>query len=188
VTQTPDISQRSSEPTTAIKWVKLQLDVDAFDLARFQPYVDRCRTSGIRLTTLSELGDTAERRRALYELNRECSADIPQRGEFFTYDEYHRRRFEAPGFDARGIVLALDGDTWIGMAATSDQRASGFVFNEMTGVRAPYRGRGISVAMKTYGIGFPGLCGVSTVRTFHHPLNVSAIAMNRTMGYVDAPW
>ncbi|MPY43898.1 hypothetical protein FNH04_29560 [Streptomyces phyllanthi] len=74
------------------------------------------------------------------------------------------------------------------MAATSDQRASGFVLNEMTGVRAPYRGRGISVAMKTYGIGFPGLCGVSTVRTFHHPLNVAAIAMNRTMGYVDATW
>ncbi|WP_322620591.1 GNAT family N-acetyltransferase [Streptomyces acidicola] len=188
MTQTPDISQRPSQSTTAIGWVKLHLDVDAFDLARFQPYVDTCRTSGIRLTTLSELGDTPEHRRALYELNKECSADIPQRGAFHTYDEYHRRRFEAPGFDPRGVVLALDGEAWIGMAASSDQRASGFVFNEMTGVRAPYRGRGISVAMKTYGIGFPGICGVSTARTVHHPLNVSAIAMNRSMGYADAAW
>ena len=188
MTQTPPRPHRPSQPTTAIEWVKLQLDVDAFDLARFQPYVDRCRASGIRLTTLSELGDTPEHRRALYELNKECSADIPQRGEFFTYEEFHRRRFDAPGYDPRGVVLALDGDAWIGMAATSDHRVSGFVFNEMTGVRAPYRRRGISVAMKTYGIGFPGLCGVSTVRTFHHPLNVSAIAMNRAMGYVDATW
>lgn len=167
--------------------MKLQLDVDAFDLARFQPYVDTCRTSGIRLTTLSELGDTPDHRRALYELNKECSADIPQRCTYPTYDEY-QRRFEAPGFDPRGVVVALDGESWIGMAASSDQRASGFVLNEMTGVRAPYRGRGTSVAMKTYGIGFPGLCGVSTARTLHHPLNACAIAMNRTMGYVDATW
>ncbi|KND42592.1 hypothetical protein IQ64_22935 [Streptomyces stelliscabiei] len=94
-----------------------------------------------------------------------------------------------PAYDPRGVVLALDsldGDRWIGMAATSDRRRSGFVFNEMTGVRAPHRGRGISVAMKTFGIGFAGICGVSTVRTVHHPANARAIAMNRTLGYVDA--
>lgn len=168
--------------------VRLQLDVDDFDLARFQPYVDKCRTSGIRLTTLSELGDTPEHRRALYELNKECSADIPERGAFFPYDEYHRLRFEVPSYDPRGVVLALDGDRWIGMAATSDRRGSGFVFNEMTGVRVGHRGRGISVAMKTFGIGFAGICGVSTVRTVHHPANDRAIAMNRTLGYVDADW
>ncbi|MGW1669720.1 GNAT family N-acetyltransferase [Streptomyces sp. NPDC002324] len=174
---------------TGTDMVRLQLDVTAFDLARFQPYVDRCRTSGIRLTTLSELGDTPRHRRALYELNKECSADIPGRGPFFAYDEYHRLRFEVPAYDPRGVVLALDSldrDRWIGMAATSDRRRSGFVFNEMTGVRALHRGRGISVAMKTFGIGFAGICGVSTVRTVHHPANARAIAMNRTLGYVDA--
>ncbi|PIM69152.1 hypothetical protein CTU88_28780 [Streptomyces sp. JV178] len=74
------------------------------------------------------------------------------------------------------------------MAATSDRRASGFVFNEMTGVRAGHRGRGLSVAMKTFGIGFAGMCGVSLVRTVHHPDNTRAIAMNRTLGFVDADW
>ncbi|TQE32771.1 hypothetical protein Sipo8835_19760 [Streptomyces ipomoeae] len=93
-----------------------------------------------------------------------------------------------PAYDPRGVVLAIDGDRWVGMAATSDRRRSGFVFNEMTGVRACHRGRGISLAMKTFGIGFAGMCGVSTVRTLHHPANVRAIAMNRTLGYVDADW
>ena len=124
----------------------------------------------------------------MYELNKECSADIPERGPFFEYDEYHRLRFEVPAYDPRGIVLAIDGDRWIGMAATSDRRRSGFVFNEMTGVRVRHRGRGISMAMKTFGIGFAGICGVSTVRTVHHPANSRAIAMNRTLGYVDAHW
>ncbi|MEV7236913.1 hypothetical protein AB0N06_24000 [Streptomyces sp. NPDC051020] len=58
----------------------------------------------------------------------------------------------------------------------------------MTGVRAGYRGRGISVAMKAFGLRFAELCGVAKVRTFHHPANANAIALNRTMGYVDAEW
>ena len=119
-----------------------------------------------------------------------ASAWAPEvgRGTFYDYDEYHRLRFEVPAYDPRGVVLALDGGRWVGMAATSDRRASGFVFNEMTGVRAGHRGQGLSVAMKTFGIGFAGMCGVSLVRTVHHPDNTRAIAMNRMLGYVDADW
>ncbi|MFI2027091.1 hypothetical protein [Streptomyces buecherae] len=40
--------------------------------------------------------------------------------------------------------------------------------------------------MKTYGVAFVRECGLPTVRTIHHPANVSAIAMNRRMGFVDA--
>ncbi|MEV0023260.1 GNAT family N-acetyltransferase [Streptomyces atroolivaceus] len=170
-----------------VRWVKLELDVTAFRAARFAPYVERCRDAGIRLTTMAELGD--ERWwRSLYELNRECSADIPGRGAFHTYDQYVERRLAVPSYDPRGVVIALDGDEWCGMAATSDRRASGHVFNEMTGVRASHRGQGIALAMKTYGIGFAGLCGVDRVRTVHHPANTGVIALNRRLGYVDADW
>lgn len=80
----------------------LQRDVTSFDLACFRPYADRRRTAGIRLTTLSELGDTPGNRRVLYELNKECSADIPERGPFPAYDEYHRLHFEVPAHDPSG--------------------------------------------------------------------------------------
>ncbi|MFD4858052.1 GNAT family N-acetyltransferase [Streptomyces atratus] len=166
------------------QWVELELDVSAFDADRFEAYVTRCRAGGIRLTTLAELGDTPEHRRVLYELNKECAGDIPERGEFYSFDEYTERRLEVPSYDPRGVVIALDGEAWIGMAATSDH--GGFVFNEMTGVKAEYRGRGVSIAMKTFGMGFVRMCGARTIRTFHHPANTSAIAMNRTMGFVDA--
>jgi RimJ/RimL family protein N-acetyltransferase len=168
--------------------VRLELDVRTFDAARFTPYIERCQAEGIRLTTLAELGDTPDHRRRLYELNKECSADIPERGEFYTLEEYLSRRIDVPSFDARGVVIALDNDLWCGLAATSDHRSAGYVFNEMTGVMAAYRGRGISIAMKTAGIGFAGLCGVHLIRTFHHPANTAAIAMNRRLGYIDANW
>lgn len=173
-------------------WVKLELDIRTFDAARFEKYLERCRGAGIRLTTLEELGDTPRNRRRLYDLNKECSADIPDRGAFYSYEEYVERRVEVPSFTPRGVVIAVDGagdgDPWCGMAATSDWRSDGFVFNEMTGVRAACRGRGISIAMKVFGIDFARHCEVDTVRTFHHPANASAIAMNRRLGYVDARW
>jgi RimJ/RimL family protein N-acetyltransferase len=165
-------------------WVKLELDVASFDERRFEEYVARCHAEGIHLTTLAELGDTPEHRRALYDLNKECSADIPERGEFFSYDEFTERRIAVPSYDPRGVVLALDGDAWIGMSATSDH--GDIVFNEMTGVRAAHRGRGISVAMKIFGMSFVKALGARTVRTLHHPANASAIAMNRKLGFVDA--
>ncbi|MFB7137767.1 GNAT family N-acetyltransferase [Streptomyces sp. NPDC056237] len=170
------------------RWVKLELDVNTFDAARFDRYVKRCQDAGIRLITMAELGDTPQHQRALYELNKECSADIPGRGEFYTFDEYFECRIDVPSYDPRGVVIALDDDTWCGLAATSDRRATGFVFNEMTGVRSAYRSRGLSIAMKTFGMGFARLCGVDRIRTIHHPANRSAIGMNRRLGYIDAEW
>ena len=170
------------------RWVKLELDIRNFDAERFTEYVDRCQATGIRLATLAELGDTAAHRRALYELNKECSADIPDRGEFYTFEEYVECRIDVTSFDPRGAVIALDDGQWCGLAVTSDHRSAGYVFNEMTGVRAAYRRRGISVAMKTIGIGFASLCGVDRIRTVHHPSNVAVIEMNRRLGYVDAAW
>lgn len=170
------------------RWVKLELHVNTFDTGHFDEYVKRCQDAGIRLTTLAELGDAPRHQRALYDLNKECSADIPGRGEFFTFEEYLKRRIDVPSFDPRGVVIALDDEAWCGMAATSDRRAEGFVFNEMTGVRAAYRSRGISIAMKAFGIGFASICGVDKIRTVHHPDNTAAIQMNRRLGYVDAEW
>ncbi|MFF2958871.1 GNAT family N-acetyltransferase [Streptomyces sp. NPDC057963] len=78
----------------------------------------------------------------------------------------------------------MDGEAWTGLAATSVH--GDLVVGEMTGVRAAYRGRGVSVAMKAYGMAFARTHGARKVRTFHHPANASAIAMNRTMGFIDA--
>ncbi|MDX6294610.1 MAG: hypothetical protein QOH50_3685 [Kribbellaceae bacterium] len=71
---------------------------------------------------------------------------------------------------------------------TSLQPAEGYAFSEMTGVLAGYRGRGISLALKVLAIDFARRSGQRWLRTFHHPANGSAIAMNRRLGFVDAPW
>lgn len=171
----------------AVEWVRLKLDLYAFDDSGFVPYMERCRRAGIDFATMAELGDTAAHRRALYELNKECSADIPDRGEFYTFEEYLAERIDTPTYDPRGVVLAVSDNTWIGMAATSIRSSEGYAFSEMTGVLSSHRGRGISLAMKLLAIDFARSAGMRWLRTFHHTRNVIAIAMNRWLGFVDDP-
>ncbi|MER6947661.1 GNAT family N-acetyltransferase [Nonomuraea sp. NPDC000554] len=168
-----------------VDWVRLRLDVDGFDEAAFEPYLSRARESGVEFTTMAELGDTAGHRRALYDLNKTCSADIPDRGEFYTYDAYVTERIEVPSFDPAGVALALHRGAWIGMTATSLHESKGYAFSEMTGVLASYRGQGLSLALKLLAIRFVRSSGYRWLATFHHPRNASAIAMNRRLGFVD---
>ena len=167
-------------------WVRLRLDVEHFDPDAFTPAVDRCHRDGIDFTSIAALGDVESNRRRLYELNRECSSDIPGRGEFYTYDEYVADRIAVPGYDPDAVILALDGPEWVGMAAASDHRDQGYFFNEMTGVVRSHRGRGIALAMKVLVIAHVAGLGVPAIHTVHHAANAAPIALNRKLGYVDA--
>jgi RimJ/RimL family protein N-acetyltransferase len=55
----------------------------------------------------------------------------------------------------------------------------------MTGVVRTHRRRGIAVALKLMVIRRARELGVPAIRTFHHPSNEAAIAVNRLLGYVD---
>jgi len=166
-------------------WTRLKLDVDAFERNQFEPVLRRFETSRVRFTTLSKLGDTPAARRSLYELNKTCSADIPERGAFYTFDEYVDQRLNAAPYDPRGVALALDGDVWAGMTMTSLHRAQDHAFSEMTGILRSHRRQGLSLALKVLAIDFARTSGMRWLRTFHHPTNFAAIAMNRRLGFVD---
>jgi GNAT superfamily N-acetyltransferase len=168
-----------------VAWVRLVLDLTTFDARPFQPYVDRCRRAGIAVTTLAVLGDTEARRCALYELDRSCSADSPERGEFSTYEQYVDRRIDVPTFDPAGVVLALEEDRWVGFTTTSIHPEGSYAYSEMTGVLRSHRGRGLSLALKLPAVEHARAAGSRRLHTFHHPDNVAAIAMNRRLGFVD---
>jgi hypothetical protein len=142
----------TQKPRLMMKWVHLELDLNTFDENRFLPYLHRSEQAGVNFTTIADLGDTTQCRRALYELNKTCSADIPGRGEFYTFEQYVDQRIEVPTYDSRGVILATYNDSWIGMAATSIHNDYGI--SDMTGVVTSWRGRGLSVAMKILAIRF----------------------------------
>jgi GNAT superfamily N-acetyltransferase len=165
--------------------VRLQLDLLAFDDGQFVPYLRRCQRSGINFTTMAEVGDTAGCRRALYALDKTCSADIPGHDEFYKFDEYIEQRMQPPAYDPRGIVLAVSSDVWVGMAVTSLRRDEGCAVSDMTGVLPSHRGRGIALAMKLLAIEFARSSGMRWLVALHHPGNAAVIGMNRRLGFGD---
>ncbi len=168
-------------------WVGLELDLADFDETPYLPYVDLAAAAGVTLTTYAALGDSALHRRMLFGLNRTCSADIPDRGPFLSFEEYVEQRIEAPTIDHDGIVVALEGDEWVGFSTTSI-RPGGYAFTEMTGLLRSHRGRGLSIPVKLAAIRFARCSGMPVLRTVQHPGNADAIAMNRRLGFVDASW
>ncbi len=110
-----------------VDWVRLRLDLETFEEARFLPYLRRCQETGTEFTTMADLGDTADRRRAPNELNRTCSAGIPEPGQFYTFEEYLAERVETPTYDPRGVVLAVSDGEWVGLkdALAADLSPSG---------------------------------------------------------------
>lgn len=165
-----------------MNWVRLALDLDGNTnlLAPSSP------PAGIALTTLEKLGDSESHRHLVYELNKTCSADIPDRGPFFTFAEYVPLRFDAPGTRLDGLVLAFDHDTAVGMCQLTCPPDRRWAFIEMTGVLRPYRGRGLATAMKLRALQAARSWGCSEVRTFHHPRNVGIITANRSLGFREA--
>ena len=171
-----------------IDWVKLELDLATFDPAPYEPLLESTLRGGITISTLAELGNTEENQRRLYALNAECSGDIPDRGTFHTWPEYRRLRIDVESFDPRGVIIGRRGHEWVGMASISAHPAKGFLFTEMTGVRRAERRRGLALTLKVRNTEFGAVRGLSNLRTVHHPGNVSIIALNRRLGYVDATW
>ncbi|MFI5937792.1 GNAT family N-acetyltransferase [Actinoplanes sp. NPDC051494] len=165
--------------------MKLELDVKRFDEASFERYLQQAEASGTRFTTVAALGNAPEHHRALYDLNKACSADIPGRGPFYTYDEYVTQRIDVATFDPNGVIVATRGDDWIAMSATSLHPDQQFAFSEMTGVLGPHRGKGLSLALKLLAVRFVRSSGYRRLVAFHHPRNQTAIAMNRRLGFVD---
>lgn len=164
-----------------VAWVKLELDVQDPTVRVPIPQLD-----GVRQTTLLELGDEPGQRRRIYELNKECSADIPGRGEFFTWDEYRRVRFDVPQFRPEAQLLAAAGTELVGLCQLSHHSDADWAFVEMTGVRRGWRRRGIATALKLRAIDVARGWGVTHLRTVHHPGNSAIIAANRALGFTDA--
>ncbi len=84
-------------------WVRLELDVSRFDPAPFAPLLRQAKAAGVSLATMHEISDV----RALYELNKICSGDIPGREEFYSYEDYVTGRINVPCYDAAGVILAM---------------------------------------------------------------------------------
>lgn len=161
------------------------IDLKQFDYSPFADLIASLEATGLRFSSLAEEGNTPEAQRKLYEVNRDCSLDDPaSTGTFSSFAEFQADVFQASWFRPAGQILALDGDRYVGLSAVGYFETTHSMYNLMTGVLAPYRGRKIAQALKALSLQFAQAYGSDYIRTHNDSQNGPMLAINRKLGYV----
>ncbi len=163
------------------------LDVASFDERRFAGRIEAVEAAGIRFFTLADLGNTLEAQRRLYTLNDRLNRDTPGYENWLPFEEFQTQVCAASWYRADGQIVAAAGDDWIGMAAVGFFEHTQSMYNMMTGVDRPYRGRGIALALKLLALRCARAYGARYLRTHNDSENAPMLAINRKLGYQPLP-
>ena len=150
--------------------------------------VRHAEASGIRFAHLADLVSGAELFHRYYDLIAVMMRDVPVFGErpLPPFDMWKKYVEADPHFDAQNVIVAVDGDTWAAMADLQVMESGG-MYHGLTAVDRPYRGRGLSTAIKVVALQHAKAKGAPYVRTNNHSANAPMLAVNRKFGYVPAP-
>lgn len=160
------------------------LELSTFDEDRFAGTIERVEAAGIHFATMADFPDSRAYQQHLFELNRETALDIPNyESAFPTFDAFRSTVFESEWYQPEGQIVALLGDEWVAMSAIRYIAEDNSMYNNMTGVRRPYRGRGIALALKLLTIRYARARGATFIRTHNDSANTPMLGINRKLGY-----
>lgn len=164
------------------------IDVERFDETPFLGVLSDLEQQGIRFCSVADFGDDAPTRARLHALNTITSRDIPgAEGPEIPFDDFEKWVCGSTWYRPEGQLLAVDGDTWVGLCSIQLLPAAQKAYNVMTGVLPAYRGRKIALALKVLAIRYARRAGARTLDTNNASDNAPMLAVNRKLGYVPSP-
>jgi len=139
--------------------------------------------SGLRLLTLAEEpGEESERK--LYELSCATLRDVPSfLGDVPDFVEWKKWNLQVDGFTPELVLIAADGDRFVGMTNVLFISATNGLYHEFTGVDRAYRGKQIAFALKLETIRAGKRLGADYIRTDNDSMNKPILSINRKLGY-----
>jgi len=167
-----------------------RLDTARFDPAPFARYLERVRAVGVIITTLAaEQQRGPDALRKAYDLHNAVVADIPSTSPFEApaFERYVEQNVTGPNAVLDAYFIAKIGEEYVGEAILRRPGTGSHLLVNTTGVRQPYRGRGIAMALKLATIEYARTHGHSHIRTWNEVGNAGMLAINDRLGFVRTP-
>jgi GNAT superfamily N-acetyltransferase len=145
--------------------------------------IGQLEAEGIRFITLADVPmEQGEQR--LYELYQETLTDIPGfTGDIPPIDEWRKWYLKPEGYAPDQVIIATDGDTYVGVSNVLRNRTTNGMYHEYTAVRKAYRGRKIALALKIKALLLAKERRTPYMRTDNDSLNHAMLGINRRLGY-----
>ncbi len=168
--------QRYSEP---------HLEVDSFDFNPYESLEKKLNSEGIIVKTMRELESDPDRNRKIHEMNQEIEQDMPDE-EGFTpvdFETFVKESIEASYMLPDAYFVALDGNNYIGVSTLLKFQASNDLYTSLTGVRRPYRRRGIATCLKVKAIEYAKQNNYAKIGTDNQSTNKPMRDINNKLGF-----
>jgi len=135
---------------------------------------------GVQLVPFAELDDPAP----VYELDLEVSKDIPnEEYDAVELDQWIAELWKTPLVDEDASLAAFVDGRLAAVTMIRVDRPSGRAKNNLAGVRAPYRGRGLAKIIKSHSLRRAAELGATIALTDNDETNAPMLAVNTRLGY-----
>jgi GNAT superfamily N-acetyltransferase len=142
---------------------------------------------GICIRSYAELADDPQRDQKLYDLDRAAGRDVPGVTSEPTYEEWKKIVIENPYFPHDCYLVAVDGDSYVGLTNLIKVGGGTYMVIGLTAVRREYRGMGIAKALKTNAMWRAKERGFSRLETANEVNNTSILSLNMSLGFTRKP-
>ena len=163
-----------------------RLDIAQYNFDPYRELARKIAAMGIELRTLSDLlRNDAQALRKVYDLHQLLAHDVPDpaqrtRVEFETWREGYTRK--NPYYIPQANFMALDGSDLLGMTSLWGDPSTGSLNTGLTGVKRPFRRKGIATALKLRTIAYAQAHGISVIKTSNNSEN-SMYRLNLKLGF-----
>ncbi|MCR2807749.1 GNAT family N-acetyltransferase [Paenibacillus soyae] len=161
----------------------LRLKDAAIDVVHSNPAA-MLAANGLRMLSLADApGEETEQK--LYELSTSTMRDIPGfLGDVPDFVEWRKWYLHVDGFTPELVMIAADGDRFVGLVNVIHIAATNGMYHEYTCVDRAYRGKNVAMALKLQTIHNGRQRGADYIRTDNDSLNAPMLGINRKLGYV----
>jgi RimJ/RimL family protein N-acetyltransferase len=165
-------------------WIDVA-EPDADDVARYGSRADA--DGGVVVETLAELqASVPDWFVRLHRLYSEIEADIPSPFPVRPVPAvtFRQRHVDAAAVIPEAFFIAVADDEWIGLTELRRiEREPTWLQQELTGVVASHRRRGLATRLKRIGLAWAAVNGYRRIRTSNDGTNEGMLALNEALGY-----